>query len=145
MNNPLIADRFSELLPDLRAFTRLAEELLGLAIREPQILAGDTKYELFEFSSLRKDLLIRLDSLMLRFRRWRRLWQELGPSERAGFSEVTTAIQMLQDSIVKILQLDRENQQALLRRGLVPAGHVQSCAAPPSHYVANLYRRHHPH
>jgi hypothetical protein len=49
---------------------------------------------------------------------------------------------MLQNLIVKILQLDRENQQALLRRGLVPARHVTACAAPPSNYVANLYRRH---
>jgi hypothetical protein len=38
--------------------------------------------------------------------------------------------------------LDRENQQALLRRGLVPARHVTACAAPPSNYVASLYRRH---
>jgi hypothetical protein len=51
---------------------------------------------------------------------------------------------MLQDLLVKILQLDRENQQALLRRGLVPARHVASCAAPPSNYVANLYRRYNP-
>ena len=49
---------------------------------------------------------------------------------------------MLQNLLVKILQLDRENQQALLRRGLVPARHVTACAAPPSHYVANLYLKH---
>jgi hypothetical protein len=52
---------------------------------------------------------------------------------------------MLQNLIVKILQLDRENQQALLRRGLVPARHVTSCAAPPSNYVASLYLRNTPH
>ncbi|HEU5395989.1 MAG TPA: hypothetical protein VFV81_02390 [Verrucomicrobiae bacterium] len=145
MNNPSPADRFPELLPDLRSFTAVAEDLLRLARREHEALNGDKKYELFEFCSSRKDLIVQLDSLMLRLRRWRRLWQELDPAERAGHSEVTTAIQMLRDLIVKILQLDRENQQAFLRRGLVPAAQVQACAAPPTHYVANLYRRHHPH
>jgi len=40
--------------------------------------------------------------------------------------------------------LDRENQQALLRRGLVPARHINACSAPPSNFVATLYRRHNP-
>jgi hypothetical protein len=79
---------------------------------------------------------------MIGVRRWRGLWQLCSPVERDRFPDVKAAIQMLQDLIVRVLQLDRENQQALLRRGLVPARHVTACAAPPSNYVASLYRRH---
>jgi hypothetical protein len=43
---------------------------------------------------------------------------------------------------MKFLQLDRENQQSLLRRGLVPPRHLPAVAAQQPHYVAGLYRRH---
>jgi hypothetical protein len=43
---------------------------------------------------------------------------------------------------MKILLLDRENQQAMLRRGLVPARHLPPPAAQRPHFVAGLYQRH---
>ncbi len=46
---------------------------------------------------------------------------------------------------MKIILRDRENEQKLLRQGLIPAeqlGKAQSTARP--HYVADLYRRHQP-
>jgi hypothetical protein len=78
---------------------------------------------------------------MIEIRHWRQLWQQSNPVERGSVSDVKAMIQMLQNLIVRILQLDRENQQSLLRRGLVPARQVNSFAAPPNHYVASLYRR----
>jgi hypothetical protein len=134
-----------DLVRDLRAFAAVCEETLALACREHQALAGAGNYQPFEFCQLRKDLLGRIDSVMVGIRRWRLLWQQCSPVERDSVSDVKVVIQMLQDLIVRVLQLDRENQQSLLRRGLVPARHVSSCAAPPSNFVANLYRRHNPH
>jgi hypothetical protein len=145
MNNSAPAGFISDLLRDLRAFAAVGEEALALAAREHQALTGVANYEPFEFHRLRKDLLNRLEPLIIGIRRWRQLWQQISPLERAGCSGVIDVIQTLQNLLVKILQLDRENQQALLRRGLVPARHVSSCAAPPSNFVANLYRRHNPH
>ena len=145
MNNSAPASFIPDLLRDLRAFAAVGEEALALAAREHQALAGNAGYEPFEFCRLRKDLLNRLEPLIVGIRHWRQFWQQISPLERAGCSGVIDVIQTLQNLLVKILQLDRENQQALLRRGLVPARHVSSCAAPPSNYVANLYRRHNPH
>ena len=144
MNNSAPAGFIPDLLRDLRLFAAVGEEALALAAREHQALAGAADYEPFEFCRLRKDLLVRLESLIMDIRHWRQLWQQISPLERGRCPDVNDVIQMLQDLLVKILQLDRENQQALLRRGLVPARHVASCAAPPSNYVANLYRRHNP-
>ena len=134
-----------ELTRDLCAFAVLCEDALSLASREHQALAENGNYQPSEFCRSRKDLLSRLDPLTIAMRRWRQLWQQCSPVERDSLSDIKTAIQMLQNLIIKIFQLDRENQQALLRRGLVPARHVTSCAAPPSNYVANLYRRNAPH
>ena len=145
MNNSAPAGFISDMIRDLRAFSIMGEEVLALATREHQALAGAGDYEPFVFHRLRKDLLLRLEPLIIGIKRWRQLWQQISPVERAGCIDVKAMIQMLQDLLVRILQLDRENQQALLRRGLVPARHVTSCAAPPSNYVANLYRRHNPH
>jgi hypothetical protein len=145
MNNSAPAGFIPDLLRDLRLFAAVGEEALALAAREHQALAGVANYEPFEFCRLRKDLLTRLEPLIIGIRHWCQLWQQISPLERAGCSNVIDVIQMLQNLLVKILQLDRGNQQALLRRGLVPARHVTSCAAPPSNYVANLYRRHNPH
>ena len=145
MNNSTPAGMMPDLLRDLRAFAAVGEEALALTAREHQALAGAGSYEPFELYRLRKDLLIRLEPLILGIKHWRQLWQQISPLERGRCSDVNGVIQMLQNLLVKILQLDRENQQALLRRGLVPARHVTSCAAPPCNYVANLYRRHNPH
>ena len=145
MNNPASAGFIPDMLKDLRAFAVLGDETLALAASEHQALAGSCDYQPFEFCRLRKNLIVRLNALIVRINHWRQLWQQISPVERAGQADVKNAIQMLQDLLIKILQLDRENQQALLRRGLVPARHVTSCAAPPSNYVASLYRRHNTH
>lgn len=144
MNDSPSAGLIPDLLRDLRVFAAWGDETLALAAREHQALAGTGNYEPFEFYRLRKDLLDRLNSLNIRLRHWRQRWQQINPVERANCSDVKAVIQILQNLFVKILQLDRENRQALLRRGLVPARHVTSCAAPPSNYVANLYLRHKP-
>ena len=47
----------------------------------------------------------------------------------------------IQDVIMKVIFLDRENEQALLRKGLVPAKHLPSANRQRPHFVADLYRR----
>ncbi len=42
---------------------------------------------------------------------------------------------------MKIIVLDRENEQVLLRKGMVPARHLPSADRQRPHFVADLYRR----
>ena len=46
-----------------------------------------------------------------------------------------------QDLTMKIILLDRENEQSLLRRGLVPPRELPSVNRQRPHFVADLYRR----
>jgi hypothetical protein len=46
-----------------------------------------------------------------------------------------------QDLLMKILVLDRENEQALLRHGLVPVRDLPSVNRQRPHFVAQMYRR----
>lgn len=131
-----------ELTNHLRGYLALCEDALSLITRENQALTAAADYQPFEFYQGRKALLSRLDTSLNLLRTWRQAWQRLDAQERAQYSEVKALLQTAQDALVKILQLDRENQQALLRRGLLPAQQVSSFASQPPHYAAQLYRRH---
>jgi hypothetical protein len=141
MNEPLPAF-VQELSNHLRDYLGVCQEALELAGRENQALTGSGEYQPFQFYQNRKALLSRLDQSLNLLRTWRQAWQRLDPAERAQYSELKSLLQAVQDAVVKILLLDRENQQALLRRGLLPARHVSSFAGQQPHYASQLYRRH---
>src|ERR1043166_7017794 len=127
---------------DLRNLLALCDEALGITTREGQSLANSDGYHGFEYYQQRKTLLPRLEASLMLLRRWRQLWQDLNSSERARCPEVTSLFQVIQGLLMKILLLDRENQQALLRHGLRPPRHLPSPATQRPHCVADVYRRH---
>ena len=135
MSNPVIPTFISELAQHLRQYLALCDETYALVSRENMSLGAPQEYQPFEFYQGRKALLSRLDEALNLLRTWRQAWQRLDAAERAHYSDVKRLLQQVQDALVKILVLDRENQQALLRRGLVPARLMQS-------FAAQRYRRH---
>jgi hypothetical protein len=127
---------------DLRAHLALCEDLLSLAARESQALSGPGAFAAFDFFQQRRSLLSRLDHSLQNLRKHRQAWQQLGSAERARHPEMAGLLRANQDLIMRILMLERENEQALLRRGLVPPRHLPSVQHQRPHYVADLYRRH---
>jgi hypothetical protein len=135
-----------EMIADLQAYLVICDEALALTTRENQALTGGGEYQPFEFFQLRTGLLPRLEHALVQLRKWREIWLRVSPQERAGCSEVKVLFQSVQSLLMKLLLLDRENQQALLRRGLVPTRHLATAAiqVQPPNYVANVYKRHTP-
>lgn len=131
-----------EFTRDLQGHLQLCEEIMALTARENQALGGGTDYPAFDFCHQRKNLLPRLDKSLMALRTWRQRWQQLTPAERAVCADIKTLFQAVQGLLMKILLLDRENQQALLRRGLVPAQHLPAAAVQQPHCVVDAYRRH---
>jgi hypothetical protein len=134
----------SEMISDLRTYLGICDEALALTSRENQALSAGGEYQPFEFFQLRRSLLPRLENALVQLRKWREIWLRVSPAERAGCSEVKVLFQSVQGLLMKLLLLDRENQQALLRRGLVPPRHLGTAAAQQPNYVANVYKRHIP-
>lgn len=130
------------LVEDLRGHLSLCQEVMNLAVRENQALSRLSGYLPFEFYQQRKNLLPRLEQSLMALRKWRDRWQQSDPAERAGCSEVKALFQSVQTLLMKVLLLDRENQQALLRHGLLPARHLPATAVQQPHCVADVYRRH---
>jgi hypothetical protein len=109
---------------------------------ENHALNSPGEYQPFDYFQKRKNLLAGLDASLAKLKTWRQAWQQVSPADRAGCAEVRPMFQAIGDLIMRVMQLDRENQQALLRRGLVPPKHLSLAAGPqPSHYVASVYRR----
>ena len=139
---PALAGLRAQLAADLKAHLALCEEVMGLTIEENKALAQPAGYQSKDFSRKRKDLLPRLEQSLMALRKWRQDRSLAGLTERVGCSEVKSLIQAVQGLLMKVLLLDRENQQALLRHGLVPARHLPSSPVQQPHFVADAYRRH---
>ncbi len=130
-----------EIIEALHQHMAVCQELLLLAERESQALRRADQPSLFEFYQQKKNLLPRLNLSLDGLRKHRVNWQRLSLDERAHQPEVGLLLRKSQDLTMKIIVLDRENEQALLRRGLVPVRQLPSVNRQRPHYVADLYRR----
>ena len=131
----------ADIIDYLRQQQRLYHEMLVMVDREGQNLQKFDNGDAFENFQAKKSLLPQLNQSLERLREQRISWQKLTPAQRAGQPEVASLIRQNQDLIMKIIVLDRENEQMLLRRGLIPTQRLPSVHRQNPHFVADLYRR----
>ena len=127
---------------ELRHFLKICEDSLSLVTCEGQALAGQAEYQPFQFFQQRKNLLPHLETSLMNLRNQRTVWLGCNPGDRDGCEEVKSLFQTIEGVLMKILLLDRENQQAMLRRGLMPAQFVPASVAQRPNYVTSVYQRH---
>ncbi len=130
-----------EIIESLQEHLAVCQELLQATEQEGQSLRRTDKPSLMEFYQRKKNLLPRFNQSLDGLRKHRVNWQKLSLDERAGWPEVGVLLRRNQDLTMKIIVLDRENEQALLRRGLVPPRELPSVNRQRPHFVADLYRR----
>jgi hypothetical protein len=131
----------ASLTSDLRGHLALCQEILALVEKENHTLHHSAGGLSFEAYQAKKNLLPRLNQSLNQIRQHRATWQKLSPAERAQHPEVAGLLRQNQDLIMKIIVLDRENEQALLRQGLVPPRQLPAANRQRPHFVADLYRR----
>lgn len=152
----------------LHSHLALSRELLAVAERENTALRNPAPVDFAQFNQERQRLLPRVQQSTARLHELSQTWQQLPPAERRRHAAIAALLQQNQDLTLRVLMLDRENEQVLLRRGLIPASAVSatrpapppkstapgapakpapSISAPPASpapgtsYVANIYRR----
>jgi flagellar biosynthesis/type III secretory pathway chaperone len=130
-----------EIVQSLNEHLCVCQELLQATEQEGQALRRSDKPSLLEFYQRKKNLLPRFIQSLDGLRKHRVNWQRLSLEERGGWPEVGMLLRKNQDLTMKIIVLDRENEQALLRRGLVPPRELPSVNRQRPHFVADLYRR----
>lgn len=111
--------------------------LEGEALRQPGEFAGE------EFARRRAAILPRLTDSLDALRHARERWQRLDPGARRRQAGMDALLRDNQNLIMKVIMLDRENEQALLRRGLLPPGHLPSSQSQRPHVVAAQYLKNH--
>ena len=114
---------------------------MAIAEGESQALRRADQPSLFEFCQLKKNLLPRLNQTLDNLRKHRVRWQSLSSDERARHPEIGPLLRRNQDLAMKFILMDRENEQGLLRRGLVPVRELPAANRQRPHFVAGLYRR----
>jgi flagellar biosynthesis/type III secretory pathway chaperone len=124
----------------LKAHLRLCQDILTVVERENVTLKQSDAGN-FELQKARKDILPELEKSLEELRTRRADWLQLTAAEREAHPEIAALLRQNQDVIMKIIVLDRENEQTLLRKGLVPPKHLPSANRNRPHYVADLYRR----
>jgi len=142
MNSTFPSELATRLGADLKAFRLLCEDVLSLMTRESIALAGSAPYMPTDFSVRRKDLLPHLEKALTRLRSQRAFWQQSGRDAQDHDDDSKALFQTIQGILMKALTLDRENQQLMLRRGLMPAEHLPPAAAQRPNFVSSLYQRH---
>lgn len=130
-----------ELLAHLKAHQVVAQDLLRLVEREGQALRQGGDDSLQPFFDEKQALLARLKDSVARLKELRTGWTSLPAARKAEFPEVSQLLRQTQDLTMKIIVLDRENEQSLLRRGLVPPREIPSANRQRPHFVADLYKR----
>jgi len=128
-------------LKSLNAHRALCDKILHLVEKESVLLRSENPAEATDLRTERKNLLAELDVSLDKIREIRIGWLKLEPVQRHGHPEIAELLRENQNLIMKILVLDRENEQTLLRHGLVPPRHVPSANRQRPHFVANMYQR----
>lgn len=117
----------------------VCEEILALVTRESEALRQPGPFAGEAFARERAALVPRLTRSLEAIRATREAWQRLDPAMRERHSEVHALLRANQDLIMKVIVLDRENEQALLRRGLLPAGRLPTSQSRRPRLVADEY------
>ena len=126
----------------LREHLGVCGDLLTLAQKEAEALRQPGPFPAAEIQSERKELLVRLESSSRSVAAQRTRWGELNapgcetPPEFAGLVQTTL------DTIMRVLVIDRENEESLLRRGLLPARALPRAEQSQPNFVARTYQLH---
>jgi len=136
-------NQFAEITDELNRNLNTYQELLDVVELEGRGLRSDdgTPEKPLVGTDARKELLPRLNESLDNLRHHRLAWQQATPQAREAHPEMAALLRRSQDLIMKIIMQDRENEQALLRRGLVPPKHLPAANRQRPHFVANMYRK----
>jgi len=129
-----------ELEQELRAHLTLCGELLAIVQREHQQLKTGKVDDLGALLQSREGMLERLTHAQESLFTHKETWTALSPAQREAHPEVAALIRQDLDLIMKIVSLDRENEQLLLRHKLVPASHLPPAQRQNPNLIAQMYK-----
>jgi hypothetical protein len=132
----------ADILQSLRDHHSICEALLAVVSKEKLMWQNPDAPASLDLYQEKKNLLPRLQDSLDHLKVCRLEWQRMSPNERAQNREIGELLKQTQNLILKIIVLDRENEQVLLRRGFGSTVKRTPPTRQQPHFVAELYRRH---
>jgi flagellar biosynthesis/type III secretory pathway chaperone len=126
----------------LRQHLGVCNALLELAHKEAQALASSDPFPVLAIQVERKALLGRLEYALKQVSQKGTVWNGAEAQGSPASLKLTRLLRTALDTIMRVLVLDRENEQQLLRRGLLSARCLPAAEQSRPHFVARLYQRH---
>jgi len=128
----------ADLARELQGYLDLCREFLALFTEENQTLRRPQPWSPDEFNAERKRLLPRLESGLIQLRSFRQWWERMPSGQREACAEIKELFRDIQNLLPRLLLLDRENQQEMLRRGRIPATQLPPAASQGRMHKARL-------
>ncbi len=134
------SEPFQTLVDELREYLKICEDVHSIVRRENQCLNSAEPQRIHQFQGTRRDVLERLTDTQMRLSIHKTSWLRVPSNVRSRHPEVVQLIRQTLDLIMKTIVLDRENEQLLLRQGMVPPQRLPPAHRQNPHFVARLYR-----
>ena len=116
--------------------------MLVLAQEEAAALQHAEPFPAARGEATRKDLLLRLETSSRLVASQRTRWCEQNGPGCETPPELADLVRTTLDTIMRVLVIERENEENLLRRGLVPARSLPRAEQSQPSFVARTYQRH---
>ncbi len=126
----------------LREHLGVCGDLLLLAQEEAEALRQPGPFPAARLQAARKDLLVRLESSSRLVASQRNRSGQLSVEDCESPTELVDLVQTTLDMIMRVLVIGRENEESLLRRGLLPARSLPRAEQSQPSFVALTYQRH---
>ena len=130
---------FEVLKDELRAYTKVCEEINSIVQRENHLLKSNSPQGIYRFQQSRRELLERLVSTQQRISVHKASWVRVPAAARTKHPEVSAIMRKTMDLIMRTIVLDRENEQLLLRHQMVPPNALPSTRRQDPRFVTQLY------
>ena len=124
----------------LQAHIDLCGEILGVVQQEHQQLKTNQIDDLIQLQDARQGMLDKLSTAQSEISSHKDAWSALSQSQRQSMPEIGQRLSQSTDLIMKIVSLDRENEQLMLRNKLVPPGHLPPAERQNPNLVAKIYK-----
>ena len=124
----------------LQSHIELCGEILAVVQQEHQQLKTNQIEDVTQLQEARQGMLEQLTTAQAEIMRHKESWMALTEAQKQSMPEIGQRLQHCTDLIMKIVSLDRENEQLMLRNKLVPPSHLPPAERQNPNLVAKLYK-----
>lgn len=137
--------QFQTLEKDLKDQIEICKAIYHIIEREAKALNSQSRSSetpSFDHTNqAREKLLPLLNRTTDRIKKQRKVWEDLSPEQKASKPEINDLVVEALNMIMKIIKMDRANEENLLKNGSIPIDQIPQSLRQNPGAVANIYKQ----